>query len=286
MTAAFGTLVTSELIAAIAPVVAEIAIAVAIAIIILIVAKNIIERVLPRDTSGAETDTGTETEEGTDKDQGTKPRPGPYGPNGDKRLPGEGDGGGKGIKDVTNQPTKQPGEVTNPQPQPDPTKPPTPPAPPPDEPDDNSNAIYRSMQTENGNWIHSSPVGATNGRQLGARTPESIGKPDDNTAGDIQPVNGMVGPGITQTGLNGEYHGLSTSKHLTSMITKLESGEYKNKEGAVGMLDLRTLPPGLKAVQDSPGGHVTIYPSEVMTIEEYINKLNSLQWIPVYRKNK
>jgi hypothetical protein len=150
----------------------------------------------------------------------------------------------------------------------------------------NKYLIFRSMQTTNGEWIKSPSIGAGNGRQLGARTPQSVQSADATR--DITPVNGMVGPNYSKGGL-------STSSSVVEMVQKVISDEYLRKEGAVGMFDKRLLGfLGLDSVADGKidpktgkkGGHVTIYPQHDMKIEHYIEALNAIPWVPVFRRSK
>ncbi|WP_129020222.1 hypothetical protein [Edaphocola flava] len=131
------------------------------------------------------------------------------------------------------------------------------------------------METSNGNWIASPLIGAKNARQLGAR------------ASDIKPQNGIVGPAYD----NGKLLGLSVNSSYKKAEDRLfglnGTDEYKNKEGAVGVFDKRFLPDGLSAIEDNKTTkHVTIYPNRSMSMDEYIAKLNSINWIPVKRKSK
>jgi hypothetical protein len=100
---------------------------------------------------------------------------------------------------------------------------------------------------------------------------------------DVGSTNGMVGPNF-QTVKGG---GLSTNTSEAKMIYMLNVNPgFKGKEGAVGKLDIRILPAlGLALTPDLANpGHYQITAGRDMKMADYIQKLNSLPWQPVYRK--
>ncbi|RYE25479.1 MAG: hypothetical protein EOP51_03990 [Sphingobacteriales bacterium] len=128
---------------------------------------------------------------------------------------------------------------------------------------DGEATIYRSMRTQDGNWIKSPLIGAPNRAQLGARTPATV-KNIENA--DVRPVGELELVGIWYTGLKG----LSANVVPTLFDVKETIGEIQVKD----------LPKGLEAIQDGKN-HISIFPAGTMQFKDYQILLNSVNWKPI-----
>jgi len=136
--------------------------------------------------------------------------------------------------------------------------------------------IYRSMKKgADGNWIQSPMEGASNSSQLGVRTPKSVGLDlqGNQRKSDIEP---QLWPGSDGSG---PYSGRMVGFPATG-IAGLSASMYSSarKGDVTGMVRVKNLPVGLRAINDDKYGHVSIFPAFPMTLGSYMFLLNRILW--------
>ena len=98
------------------------------------------------------------------------------------------------------------------------------------------------------------------------------GRPKDFGLDSDVPTSTVVNGSMKPDNNNFEFGGASSFQTLEELCSKLKNVKaFLLPEGTV-------LPDGLGLKQDVPGGHNTLYPTIIMSLDDFYNLVRSLPW--------